>query len=169
MRDVTKDNELEGMRSFMVDFLAKSGSSSTAEKRKGKSKALAVIELSSNDGDDETSARKTDAATSMLQGGRAAKLKKTHPSPPLSKSSGARETLQAGTFTGLGNLVRDEMDTRKKESLGMIGGRKLGSQSSTLPSQVRAGDVRDRKDEIMPTEEQEQEQEHNWTCLVCTL
>ncbi|TDL25486.1 WLM-domain-containing protein [Rickenella mellea] len=126
MRDMMKDDELDSMRQFMAEFLAENSSSTkvegkvecSSEETKGKAK---------HGTQDLPSDSKASASSSASQTGSSGRQPKTSSS------------------LGIGNMVKDEISFRKKASLGMIGGRELGS---------RPADTHRRE---------------GWTCAVCTL
>ena len=86
----------------------------------------------------------------------------SRPSKRLKRFNESSSTNPSATF-GYGNLVQDEVQLRKKESIGLAlsGNQKLGSSRNGRIVKVEKGKV---EDEIEIEDETE-----TWGCLVCTL
>lgn len=78
--------------------------------------------------------------------------------------SSSKSSQKLTTSLGLGRLVQEEMSLRKRESLGLTGGRMLGSGSSRTPSTPTVRPIKRECNTAAAVQTPS-----GWACLVCTL
>lgn len=170
MRKSMKDDDLKSSKQFMRDFLSGSSSSrpSTSGRSEGPdySKLFEAIEIS----DDEDEEPRCDIPSTSNPvnptrpnenppGDRPSKRQKTMPSESNSGPS--------GSSLGLGRIVQEEIATRKRESLGLVGERKLGT--GIRPVSKLKGSSPAPVKKTTPASTTAAAQEPEWACQVCTL
>lgn len=163
-----KDDGMNSAKQFMKDFLAKESSSSKLSEDSKKQAHISVfdaIEISDNEDDDQpddlpstsnpvvpfpiTKRPRASPPRSPLIAG---------PSQPSVKNPSAKPL-------GIGRLVQEEMQIRKREALGMDRGRKLGS---TKAPSAKATPIDSQKSN-MNLQNNRKPEESKWACQVCTL
>ena len=174
MQEMFEGGEHNSAKDFMKDFLSEESSArkpGEGSKLTGKGKdthlrVFDAIEISDSETEDDDNQDPFDLPSTSNPVIQLPPSKRLN-APSLPKK-GAGSEGSSGSRTNTkpfnpGRMVQDEMQTRKREALGMIGGRKLGStpKSETKPS---AGRVRE------PTNtSQSVEKEAAWACKICTL
>ncbi|EJD06465.1 WLM-domain-containing protein [Fomitiporia mediterranea MF3/22] len=89
--------------------------------------------------------------------------KRLRSSPPPQRTAGpSRPTKSPSNAIRFGRIAQDEMTTRKKEALGLTGGRTLGS-----PSQVKSDTT--TKHPTSSKDRPVNADTTGWSCLICTL
>lgn len=170
MGDGENEDEYNSSQLFMKNSLQKSSKAKNEElESTGFSSLFNAIEISDDEGEPacdlpstsnpviETPSSKPSPADRTEN---AASVSRIRPGP-ASSSSSSKTTDKA---LGLGRLVQEEMSLRRRESLGLVGGRKLGgaseAQKSTAPK--ASPSIQQKKSADSQTPE-------NWVCLVCIL
>ncbi|KLO09895.1 WLM-domain-containing protein [Schizopora paradoxa] len=160
MRESMKDNdELNNMRQFMRQFLQENST------QKGKAKAsgsdVPFIEIPSDDdgiNEDCCIPSTSNPVVSKVESRdvRSPVKAASSVSRSESKNDRAKNSLQ------LGEMVKDEITFRRRESLGLVGERKLGADPST--SSIVTKEIANKQNAPSLSSST-----RTWTCEVCTL
>lgn len=173
MRKSMADGDLNSSEQFMRDFLFKGSNYEASTSRQHNEisygKLFDAIEISDDEDDapcdlpsisNPANPKRPSTSTPMSNLERAEKRQKTSP--------GTSSASNSGSSLGIGRIAQEEMATRKRESLGLVGERKLGTGIKpvaslkahtsntipTVPSAIQSGSTSEDLD---------------WSCQVCTL
>ncbi len=155
MRESTKEDndELNSMRHFMKDYLEESS-------RKGTTSD--VIEIP--DDDDAAGACSLPSTSNPVSFKAEGNLSKAPTTTPGLASRVTAKANDKGKSMRLGDMVKDEISLRRRESLGLVGERTLGTSPNKASQLVN----KETSAPFQPVPSKSSSEE-SWCCLVCTL
>lgn len=162
------DDGMNSAKQFMREFLAKESSSSKLSEVSKKQAHISVfdaIEISDTEDDyqpdDLPSTSNPVVPFPITKHSRAS----APTTPPIAGPSQSSTEHSSTKPLGIGRLVQEEMQIRKREALGMDRGRKLGS-TNTLNAKATSIEFQKSSMDIPNNRKPE---ESKWACQVCTL